>query len=261
MKPVVVKLGGSVITDKNKSFSIKLATLKRLARELATFKGPLIVVHGGGSFGHPVASKYKIAEGYRGKSQLMGLSLTHRAMERLNSHVIDAFQKAGIPAIAIQPSACAVVSDGRIKSMEVQPIKKLLALRLVPVLYGDAVPDCKRGMSILSGDQIVVYLAKELGASRVIVGVDVDGVCTTNPKKDEDAILVRKITPDDRGLITSVDAAGMKDVTGGMRKKVEELLELATKGIKAEIVNATKPNVIKDATHGKRGLGTIISRG
>lgn len=259
LKPVIVKLGGSVITDKGKSFSVKLSALKRLARELATFNGPLIVVHGGGSFGHPVASKYKIAEGYRDKGQLMGFSLTHRAMERLNSHVIDAFQEAGIPAISIQPSACAVVSGGRIKSMEIEPLKKLLSLGLVPVLYGDAVPDRRMGMSIISGDQIVVHLVKELGASRVIIGVDVDGVYATNPKKDGEAALVKKITPTNVKLIASADAAGVKDVTGGMRKKVEELMKLTALGIEAEIVNAAKPNIIKDAIHGKRGLGTIVS--
>ncbi|MDI6642776.1 MAG: isopentenyl phosphate kinase [Candidatus Hodarchaeaceae archaeon] len=259
MKPLIVKLGGSVITDKRRPFTVRRATLTRLARELAAAKGPLVVVHGGGSFGHPVASKYRIAEGYKNKGQLMGLSLTHRAMERLNAHVIEALQKAGLPAIAVQPSACAVVSGGRIQSMELAPIKKLLGLGLVPVLYGDAVPDLRSGMSILSGDQIVAYLARELNAFRVILGVDVDGVYTANPKKDKRAKLVRKITPVDKEL-TSLDVAGVKDVTGGMRSKVKELISLAMHGVEAEIVNATKPGVIRKAIQGKRGLGTVIVR-
>ncbi|MFQ6130038.1 MAG: kinase, partial [Candidatus Hadarchaeaceae archaeon] len=71
MKPLIVKFGGSVITDKRRRFAVKQATLRRLARELAAAKGPLVLVHGGGSFGHPMASKYKIAEGYRNNRQLM----------------------------------------------------------------------------------------------------------------------------------------------------------------------------------------------
>lgn len=260
MKPLIVKLGGSVITDKRRPFTVKRATLARLARELTAVRKPLVVVHGGGSFGHPVASKYRIAEGYKNKSQLMGLSLTHRAMERLNVYVIEALQKAGIQAIAIQPSACAAVSGGRIRSMELTPIKKLLTLGLVPVLYGDAVPDLRKGMSILSGDQIVAYLARELDAVRVILGVDVNGVYTANPKNDRRAKLVRKITPVDRELVTSLDVAGVKDVTGGMRTKVKELLPLAMCGVEAEIVNATKPGVIRKAIQGKRGLGTVVRR-
>lgn len=260
MRPVIVKLGGSVITDKRRPFVVKRAVLRRLARELAAVKGPLVVVHGGGSFGHPVASKYRIAEGYRDKTQLMGMSLTHRAMERLNANVVEALQKAGLPAIAVQPSACVVVSGGEIRSMELAPVKKLLELGIVPVLYGDVVPDLSRGMSILSGDKIVAHLAVELGASRVVMGVDVDGVCVEDPKKAKHVEIVRRITPADRELVASLGAAEGKDVTGGMGSKVRELLALAERGVESEIVNATKPGILKRTVQGERGLGTVVGR-
>jgi isopentenyl phosphate kinase len=261
MKPLIVKLGGSVITDKSRPFTVKKDVIRRLARELNAVGGPLVVVHGGGSFGHPVASKYKIAEGYKRKSQLIGISLTHRAMERLNAHLIEAFQGAGVPAIAVQPSACVVMKNGRIKEMQLKPIKNMLAMGLVPVLYGDAVSDLNKGISILSGDQIVTYLAKKLRASRVILGVDVDGVFTKSPKKDSQAQLVQRITLHDLELVASLGSGMKGDVTGGMRNKVLELLELAKLGIEAEIVNAAKPNVLREAVQGKRGIGTTIGRG
>lgn len=262
VRPLIVKLGGSVITDKRRKFVVKRAALRRLANELAAVKGPLVIVHGGGSFGHAVASKYGIAKGYESEQQLMGFSLTHRAMEKLNVHVIDALQKAGLPSVAIQPSACAVVSDGRIKSMELTPVRKLLELGIVPVLYGDAIPDLSRGMSILSGDQLAVYLARELRASRVILGVDVDGVYTAKPKVRRGAELVRVITPTSwRDVVKSIGAAGGPDVTGGMANKVWELLTLAESGIEAEIVNAAKPDILKRAILGERGLGTKIMAG
>jgi len=259
MRPLIVKLGGSVITDKRRRFAVKRAVLKRLARELAAAEQPLVVVHGGGSFGHPLASEYGIAEGYRNERQLMGFSLTHRAMEELNAHVIKALQKVGMSAIAIQPSACAVIGDGRIKSMELEPVRKLLELGLVPVLYGDAVADRSKGMGILSGDQLVAYLARELGASRVILGVDVDGVYVTGSKGDTRAKLVRKITPSDWAkLETSFGAPKGKDVTGGMANKVREMLALAERGVEVEVVNAAKPGILKRAILGERGLGTRI---
>lgn len=259
MQSLIVKLGGSVITDKSRRFAVKRATLQRLAREVAVAKGPLVLVHGGGSFGHPLASKYKIDEGYKSEHQLMGLSLTHRAMERLNTHVIEALQKAGLPAIAVQPSACVVVEGGRIKSMELTPVRKLLELGLVPVLYGDAVPDLSKGMSILSGDQLIAHLARELEVSRVILGVDVDGVYTADPKKNRGAKLMRRITLANRAkLVRSLGAAGGRDVTGGMANKVRELLALVERGVEAEIVNATKPGTLRRAILGERGLGTRV---
>lgn len=260
METLIVKLGGSVITDKRRQFSINRTVLKRLAHELAAAKGPLLVVHGGGSFGHPLAAKYRIAEGYKDRKQLIGLSLTHRAMECLNAEVVEALNGAGLPAIAVQPSACTVVDEGRIRSMELTPVRKMLELGLIPVLYGDAVPDASRGMSILSGDQIVSYLARELCASRVILGSDVDGVYTANPKKDKRARLVRRITPADKDIVASLGAAEGEDVTGGMENKVRELLTLSEHGVEAEIVNATKPGVLKRAVKGERGLGTVIAR-
>jgi len=258
MKPLIVKLGGSVITDKSRPFSVRKSVLQRLAKELTSAKKPLVIVHGGGSFGHPLASKYEIAKGYKNKGQLMGLSYTHRAMERLNASVVETLQEAGLPAMAIQPSACAVVHGGRIVSIELQPVKKMLDLGIVPVLYGDAVVDHKKGMCILSGDQITARLARELGASRVILGADVDGVYTSDPKSGKKAKLLRRITPATKGKLSLGGVRGVMDVTGGMKNKVEELMTLTKFGIECEIANATKPGVIKKLVSGKRGIGTII---
>jgi isopentenyl phosphate kinase len=258
MKPWIVKLGGSVITDKSRPFTARKSVLRRLAKELAAAKRPLVIVHGGGSFGHPLASKYEIAKGYKNKGQLMGFSHTRRAMEKLNAHVVEALQEAGLAAVAIQPSACAVVRGGRIVSIELQPVKKMLSLGLVPVLYGDAVVDHKKGMCILSGDQITARLAKELGASRVILGADVDGVYTSDPKSGGKAKLLKKITPATKGKLSLGGVRGVMDVTGGMKNKVEELMALTKFGIECEIANATKPGVIEQLVSGKRGLGTII---
>ncbi|MDH5684960.1 MAG: isopentenyl phosphate kinase [Hadesarchaea archaeon] len=260
IRPLIVKLGGSVITDKRRQFTVKRTVLRRLARELTAAKGSLVLVHGGGSFGHPVASKYKIAEGYGNPRQLIGFALTHRAMEKLNAYVVDALQQAGVPAVAMQPSACAVVENGRIKSMELTPLRKLLKLGLVPVLYGDAVPDLGKGMSILSGDQLVAQLACELGAKRVILGVDVDGVYTVNPKTNKNAKLVQEISLSNWSSVKKRLSSGVggRDVTGGMAKKVRELLALAERGVEAEIVNAAKPNILRRAILGEVGLGTRV---
>lgn len=209
-----------------------------------------------------MASKYNIAKGYENERQLMGFSLTHRAMEKLNAFVIDALQEAGLPAVAIQPSACVIVRDGKIETMEQTPVRKLLELGIIPVLYGDAVPDLSKGMSILSGDQLAVHLARDLKASRVVLGVDVDGVYTADPKVRKDAKLVRVITPTSwRDISKSIGAAGGPDVTGGMANKVEAILTLAESGIEAEIANAAKPDILKRAILGKRGLGTTIKAG
>ena len=256
---MIVKLGGSVITDKRRKFVVRRGVLRRLARELGAANCPLVIVHGGGSFGHPLASKYGLAKGFRGVEQLIGFALTHRAMERLNAHVVDALHRAKIPAVSVQPSACVVVEDGRIKSAELTPLRKLLELGLVPVLYGDVVPDMGKGMSILSGDQLVAKLSRELGVKRVILGVDVNGVYTVDPKIDKKAVLIEEINPSRWSSIEKRSKRGAEvDVTGGMANKVRELLKLVGFGVEAEIVNAMRPGTLERAISGERGLGTRV---
>ena len=258
MHLTIVKLGGSVITDKRRRFALRPGTVRRLARELAAADGEMVLVHGGGSFGHPLARLYGIAEGYSNERQLMGFSLTHRAMERLNARLIEALQGAGVPAAAIQPSACALVRNGRIERMELRPLRALLELGILPVLYGDVVPDLRKGMSVLSGDQIAVYLARELGASRVIMGTDVDGVYRVDPKTKRKE-LVRMITPATwREFSGCIGAALGENVTLGMAGKVEELISLIESGVDAEIINAAKRGIVRRALLGERGLGTVI---
>lgn len=255
---IVVKFGGSAITDKGRRFSVRKRVLRRLAGEVAGSDAEILVVHGGGSFGHPLAKEYRLADGYRDPGQLIGASLTHSAMVRLNEIVTGALRDRGIPAFPVQPSSCMVVSDGRIERAELAPVGKMLELGIVPVMYGDVVPDLKRGFSILSGDQIVTRLALELKASRVILAVDVDGVYTSDPKSDPGAELIPVITPENVPDIGRIKAT---DVTGGMGRKVMELVELARRGIESHIINALRPGLLRRALEGDRSFGTLIRGG
>ncbi|MEM4243656.1 MAG: hypothetical protein QXP44_02510, partial [Candidatus Bathyarchaeia archaeon] len=51
-KPTILKIGGSVITDKNGELAARTEVINRLAEEIAKANTKnLIIVHGGGSFG------------------------------------------------------------------------------------------------------------------------------------------------------------------------------------------------------------------
>lgn len=258
----VIKLGGSVITNKDQEFSARDNTIKQLAKELSSVEEKFILVHGGGSFGHPVASKYEINSGYSEKSQIMGFSKTHRAMERLNSKLIDSFLENEKPVYPIQTSACTITENDEIISMDLQPTIKLLELGITPVLYGDCVFDEEKGMTILSGDQIISFIAKELKANKVIVGADTDGVYTSDPKQDKEAELIPEINTEDWEEISkSIDFSSVGDTTGGMKNKVESLLRLAEYGIDSQIVNATKKGNLKRAIENGEEIGTRVKGG
>lgn len=261
MNILVIKLGGSAITDKKEKFSLRRETLEKIAEELSIIEEKFILVHGGGSFGHPVASKYDISNGYNDSKQLLGFSKTHNAMEKLNLEVVTALIEAGISAVPVQTSVCSRVENGEIVSMNLEIVEKFLDLGMVPVFYGDSVLDEEKGMTILSGDQILAYLADELTASQVIVGMDKDGVYTKNPKKNEDAELIPKITPENwENISNSIESPSGKDVTGGIKNKIEVLINLAKKGIESQIINIQNPKNIGKAIRSDKKVGTKISK-
>jgi isopentenyl phosphate kinase len=260
VKPTILKLGGSVITHKEKPLTINRRAIRRLAQEISQANiSPLAIVHGGGSFGHPIAKKYRINEGFKDSSQIIGFSKTHQAMTKLNKIIIDALISHNIPAVTIQPSSFIITKSDRIKTINNKIVEKLLETGFVPVLYGDAVLDSDMGFAILSGDQLVSFLATQLSADRIIIGVDVDGLYTSDPKKDKTAKLMQHITLQElKKMQHRIRGATVTDVTGGMLGKMSELIPAVGAGISVLIVNASKPDNVYKALKGQKVVGTLI---
>ena len=262
-KPTVLKLGGSVITDKNKPATPNTKTIERLAKEIAQANvSSLILVHGGGSFGHPVAKKYHLTDGFGDASQVEGFSETHRAMTQLNNLVMEALFNQNVNAVVVQPSSCVVTKSGRIQTIELKPIKRMLDMGLVPVLYGDAVLDSEKGFAILSGDQLVSSLAVHFGAFRIVMGGDVDGLFTADPKTCSSAQLIERVTLEElKSEKHQIEGSQSTDVTGGMLGKMRELVPAIEHDIETLIVNATKPMRVCKALKGETVVGTVIVKG
>lgn len=261
-KLIVLKLGGSVITVKERPFTPNNKSIVRLAREIRQADTRnLIIVHGGGSFGHPLAKQYALKEGYKSPSQIMGFSRTHQAMVTLNKIVVDALIDHGISAVSIQPSSCLITKHGRIHVIEKRPLKRLMKTGFVPVLYGDVVIDMDLGFSILSGDQLVTMVAKLLKTHEIILGIDVDGLYTSDPKADSSAQLIHSITLEELEYLKgNIGGSRATDVTGGMFGKISELTPAVKQGLPVTIVNAAKAGNIQKALKGEKVVGTIIKR-
>lgn len=261
-KPTILKLGGSAITHKAKPQTANLQVIDNLAREISEAKTPqLIIVHGGGSFGHPLAKKYAINEGFQDSSQTVGFAETHEAMTVLNGLVVKALIQHNIPAVGVAPSSCLITKQGRIEKLDTSVITKLQEMSFVPVLYGDAVLDAEKGFAILSGDQLIAKLAIALDAERIIIGVDVDGLYTADPKGDSSAELIQRITVKDlKKFQNRAEKAKVTDVTGGMNGKIIELIPAIEHGVRTVIVNATKPDTVRRALRNETVVGTLIER-
>ena len=258
----VLKLGGSVITYKGLEASFNGEAMERLAREIyeASVK-PMIIVHGGGSFGHPLARRYRLFEGVKGREQLMGVVEARFSMEVLNKEVVKALKSHGVLAVSIHPFSSIIARGGRVKYINLKALRRALKLGLTPVLYGDVVLDEVLGASIVSGDQVASYLAVRFKAWRLIFGVDVDGLYTADPKRFKDARLLESITLRElKSYAEAFKGSGFVDVTGGMYGKVLELMKAVEAGVIALVLNASKPSLLKKALLGERVVGTYIHR-
>jgi isopentenyl phosphate kinase len=250
-KPLIIKLGGSLITNKNEAFSARESLIDNLCLEISKIKRKVVVVHGAGSFGHPTAKKYNLHLGFKNEEQLKGFIETKKNLQVLNKMVVEYLVKHNALALAFPPSTFILAENKKIKGISIKPLLYALKLGFTPVLHGDIVFDEALGFSIISGDQIIAKLAPKINAEKIIFGCDVDGVFTSDPKKDPEAKLIPLINSENfKTVLKMIKQLEVADVTGGMKGKLIECLNLAKKGIESIIINLTKPENLNNFLNG-----------
>ena len=219
----VIKLGGSLLTDKSKPYTMRKEKFREIARELKESMDEMIIVHGVGSYGHPPVKEYKLYKGYTGKENLLNLAKTQSIVFELRLEFVRALQEEGINAMIFLPSSQIVAEGMKIKKICIEPIKRFLEMGMTPVFGGDIVVDTKMGYSVCSGDLIAAHLASELNAERLIFATDVDGIYTKDPKKDKNAKLLKEINLENMDELARLTGSAFTDVTSGMYGKIETI--------------------------------------
>ncbi len=253
---VIVKLGGSIITRKRETSTLRRKVLTHLARELREGSGKgansLIVLHGAGSFGHPYAKEWNLSHAPKpeDRDRLRGAAITSVHVRQLHDHVLKSLIDAGLPALSIPPQTLATNDQGKLTTFEDSAFRTALEAGAVPVSFGDVVRDRSWGFSILSGDDIAVYLAEKLRAERVIFVSDVPGVLDQGKASS----VVPHLTP---GVVESLQPTpGVPDVTGGIRGKAEKMLKIAAGGTPCVILSGLSRDRLKQALQGEKVYGT-----
>ena len=150
----ILKLGGSVITDKKKECCFKQEVMDKLSASIKKADKQLILVHGAGSFGHILAKQYRLNEGYKKIGQIKGFSLTHEKVQQLNSLVLQSLHKHEIPAVSISAHSIVRLNNHELEKIDCNIFQDYLNKDFTPVTFGDVVLDKKLRFSICSGDRI-----------------------------------------------------------------------------------------------------------
>jgi isopentenyl phosphate kinase len=260
---IFLKLGGSLITDKDTPYTPRLDKLKDLALEIKTVLDStpeltLILGHGSGSFGHTAAKKYGTRNGVETREQWYGFTEVRFQAAELTRYVMQTLLEAGVPAIPFSPSASMVSNNRKVTSHNILTIRSSLKMHLLPVVHGDVAFDESLGGTILSTEDVFAFLAEHLPPTRILLAGIEAGVWADFPARTR---LVKQIQLSDyEKMKAGIGGSASTDVTGGMKAKVEEMFGLIqkNKGLTVQIFSAEEDGFLTRALRGEN-VGTLLS--
>jgi len=243
---ILIKLGGSIITNKEKPLSVRRKTIDSISKNLRKIDEPIIIVHGGGSYGHYWSVKYDMHTKER-KYDFRGVAIIKNSMIELNKFVLDSLLKNKINPYCLPPTD--FMSGNKPILKKIREIEKIAESGFIPVTYGDALWYGQKKTYILSGDKIMTHLAKILKPRLCIFVLNEDGLYSDLKSKE----LIYELKSERPSI-----SKNKMDVTGGMTRKVEEASKISKMGINVFFANGNKPERIVKAVKNKTFEGTLF---
>jgi len=272
-KTFVVKFSGKVTEDKE--------NLASLAEELALLHQVGIrvcVIHGGGKQLTELARKLGVVqtviEGRRvtDDDTLDLAKMIFRG--KINTEILAQFRRRGVSAVGLSGVDGGVVKAvkrppkdvvnkqtgqtesidfghvGDVVEIDVSLLNTLLDSGYLPVISSLGADDDGKIFNI-NADTIAAEIAANLGAEKLILLTDVNGIYLD--EGNEDTKLSRLTVEDARHMIESGRA------TGGMIPKLENLISLLARGVRsAHVVSGTTRNAILAEVFTDEGTGTMV---
>jgi len=264
----VIKLSGKV-TDRRED-------LVRIAHDIEYLNKQgvqIVVVHGGGKQLDGLAGKLGIvSETIEGRRVTSAATLELATMVyagKVNTAVTSALVGKGLAAVGLSGVSCGLVTAtrrnptpvdygfvGDITSVDVSLLHLLLAHGHIPVIASLGVTKTGEVLNI-NADTIAAALASNLGADRVVLVSDVDGIYASF--EDEKTRIGHISLEDAKNLFRS------EAIFGGMKPKLKAVIELIESGIaNVHIVSGqTSITTLGQAIGCDRkydGPGTLITR-
>ncbi len=254
-KLTMIKIGGSVITDKKVAYQPREENISALAKVIKKAKQTLIIAHGAGSFAHVSAKKYG---GKKGFSSRFGIAKVAFDASEINHIVMKIFIEEGLPAVSFRPMSLVTATEGRLRSNFFHVLDLVIQYGLIPVMFGDVVWDYTWKSTIYSGETIINKIAiymNRMGHNieQIIQLTDTDGVL------DDRGHTIPVLHYDDWPKIKKyISRPKGADVTGGMTHKLDKSFQMTRYGIKTLIINGTKPSLLEKVLLGEKVIGTEI---
>jgi isopentenyl phosphate kinase len=257
---IIIKLGGSVITFKEKPLTPNYPTIEKMANIVKQLRKryKIIIVHGGGSFGHYWSLKYDMhTQPFTYQDE--GVSRVRESMIKLNHIIVEKFISCGLKPFCIHASSF-VFNNLPCKERVLDMVEMIENNNIIPITYGDVIHTSKGNFSILSGDTLMNILSVNLNPKFSIFTTNVDGIYATLKNGN---LLSNIIINENNELLTTTDNkiefSNMSfDVTGGMKRKISESINIVQSGIPVYLINGLYPERMIDIINGGDFIGTSI---
>lgn len=258
---ILIKLGGSLATNKSQARSFRRDVVRDIARQLVETRAALpgirlVIGHGSGSFGHYEARQYNTANGVYSADDRLGMAKVGAVATELSQLILGELLAADLPVMRFQPSSMLTARNRKLQALSVEPLLLALEQKLIPLVHGDIALDIEIGGAIISTEALFAGLAEPLSARQIILLGDVDGVL------DEKGAPIASITPDSFSrVIPLIGGSSGVDVTGGMLQKVMDMISLVQShpGLEVVIANGKDSDILLDLLVDGATRGTRIS--
>ncbi len=252
MSCVVVKLGSSIVADERGE--VRADVLGRICDEVAELhragRAPIVVTSGA------------IARGMG----VMALGMRPRAIDELQAasavgqgklyQVYDELLRArGVPTAQVLLTFFDMSARTHYLNAR-QTLRKLLDWRVVPVINENDTTTTDE-ISFGNNDFLAAQVAILLGAERLLLLTDADGVFTADPRLDPSAELVREVADFSELEPLDIGHTASPLGSGGMRSKVVAAEMATAAGIATVIASGLAPGTIAAAAGGD-AIGTTF---
>ena len=253
---IVIKYGGNVFIDRNifNNFIEDISVLNKLGLSI-------VVIHGGGPRIKRELDKSNIQSNF-----IRGLRVTDEKIINIvedvlidfNNDIVDSLKKKNTKGISIHTKKNNVIEIipeseelgfvGKPNKIDKEIIYNILEKKEVPIISPLGLKDNQTYN--INGDTAAGAIAKSLGARRLILMTNIEGVL------DKEKKLIEEVTSSE--ILQMIED---KTITGGMIPKINTCLDAVNNGVTGVvIVDGRKPHSILFEIFSDKGAGTLIRK-
>jgi isopentenyl phosphate kinase len=221
---LILKIGGSLFSDKKQHRHIDKRTVQKFARLVAGLAqhapGQIALVVGGGSFGHGAVRNADAADSF----SVLDLTEANFSQKWIWT---QALRVQGTAAIPLQLTSMCTLSAGKL-ILYGNILHHCLALGIVPVLSGDCLIGSDGALHVLGSDRVPEALLQVTAKPvRIVALTGTPGIA----RGDGNPEILREVDADFPQLaFESLWKAPEYDTTEGMKGKLQALVDMARQG-------------------------------